>query len=159
MKLSKGMSTTAACLLTLTLGTAAAGTATVVDAGLIRVHVVEKQKDGHRVHLWVPGAVVPIAMKLAPDRELAKAGAKIREHLPLIQAAVQGLEDCPDTVFVEVISSKEYVKVQKLGGRILVDVDADDATVSVAVPLQVVRYAINELKDASDHAQPARNSD
>jgi hypothetical protein len=159
MKLSKGMSTTAACLLTLSLGTAAAGTAAVYDGGLIRVHVVEKKKEGNNIHVFVPGIAVPIALKLAPDRELAKAGAKIRGHLPIIQAALEGLEECPDTVFVEVISDREYVKVEKRGGLILVNVDSEDETVSVAVPLQAVRYAVNELKNSAERAETARNSD
>ena len=159
MKLSKGMTTTAACLLTMTLGTAAAGTATVYDAGLIRVQVLEKKKEGNHIHVFVPGIVVPIAMKLAPDRELAKAGAKIRQHLPIIQAALEGLEECPYTVFVEVISDREHVRVEKRGGRILVDVDSENEAVSVAIPLQVVRYAVNELIKAAEHTELARNSD
>jgi hypothetical protein len=146
MRLSKGMSTTAACLLTLSLGTAAAGVATVYDAGLIRVHVVEKKQDGKNIHVFVPGVAVPVILKLAPDRELAKAGREVREYLPVIQAALDGLEECPDTVFVEVISAREHVRVEKKGSLLLVNVDTDDEAVSVAVPLKVVRYAVDELK-------------
>jgi hypothetical protein len=150
--MSKGMSTTAACLLTLSLGTAAAGTATVYDAGLIRVHVVEKKQDGQNIHVWVPGIAVPVAMQLAPDRELAKAGRHIRQHLPIIEAALKGLEECPDTVFVEVISSRERVRVEKKGDLILIDVDSGSESVSVSLPLKVVRYAVDELKDAATTA-------
>jgi hypothetical protein len=66
---------------------------------------------------------------------------------------MQQLAKVPDTVLVEVRDRDEHVRIEKRGGRILVDVDSPREEVHVGVPIQTVVSAIKELETASVRAQ------
>jgi hypothetical protein len=129
------------------LGTALIGGAVVMQDGMISVNVREKHPGGHHIWFAVPGAIVPYGMKLAPAHELRHGMRNAREWVPVVTAALDGLEKSPDGVFVEVDTPSEHVRVQKSWGRILVDVNDPNEEVHVAVPVKVMRHALREMEE------------
>jgi hypothetical protein len=127
------------------LGTALVGAAAVSSQGFIDVRVHEKQADGHNVTVIVPAALVPLALKFLPREHLADAAENLREYLPIIDAAIPALEDCPDGVFVEVIDAEDHVVIAKSGGSIIIDVNDAGETVHVSVPLRAAQSSIHEI--------------
>jgi hypothetical protein len=68
-----------------------------------------------------------------------------RESLPAILAGARELERLPDFVLVEVESPRERVKVQKRGDYLVIDVDSDDETVHLSVPIRTVHDTLAGL--------------
>lgn len=62
--------------------------------------------------------------------------------------AAQELAKCPDTVLVEVKDGREHVRVEKRGGRLLVDVDSPREEVHISLPLRTVVSVIREIESA-----------
>jgi hypothetical protein len=87
-------------------------------------------------------------LKFIPDRHLAQASAKLRPYMPIVDAAIAALADCPDGVLVEVTDPGEHVLIAKRGSSIVVDVNDADEVVHVAVPLRAARSAIHEIAAA-----------
>jgi hypothetical protein len=127
------------------LGTVVAGGAMICSEGFVQVKVHEKQADGTNISLIVPAALVPMTLKFVPNRHLAQASEQLRPYMPLIDAAIPELEDCPDGVLVEVTDPGDHVLIAKRGGSIVVDVNDRNDTVHVAVPLRAVHSAIREI--------------
>jgi hypothetical protein len=132
------------------LGTVVAGGAMICSEGFIQVKVREKQADGTNVSLIVPAALVPVTLKFVPNRHLAQASRQLRPYMPIIDAAIPALEDCPDGVLVDVTDPGEHVLIAKRGGSIVVDVNDHNDAVHVAVPLRAANSAIQEIADASE---------
>jgi hypothetical protein len=130
------------------MGAVLVGGAMISSEGFIQVKVHEKQAGGTNVSLIVPAALIPMALEFVPNRHLAQASADLRPYLPIVEAAIPGLEDCPDGVLVEVIDPKEHVIVAKEGDSIVVDVNDPEDVVRVAVPLRAVRSSIHEIAGA-----------
>jgi hypothetical protein len=130
------------------MGAVVVGGAMLSSEGFIHVQVHEKQANGSNVRLIVPAAIVPMALEFVPSRHLARASAQLRPYLPIVEAAIPALEDCPDGVLVEVIDLQEHVMVAKSGGSIVVDVKDSNETVHVAVPLRAARNSIHEIAEA-----------
>jgi hypothetical protein len=131
------------------LGTALLGAAALSSEGFIHFKVHEKRVGGTRVNLIVPAALVPVSLKLVPDHRLAGASEQLRLYLPIIDAAVPALEDCPDGVLVEVIDENDHVRVKKDGGALVVDVNDPDNVVHVSVPLRAAQSSIHEIAEAN----------
>lgn len=131
------------------LGTAVVAGAALSSEGFIHVKVHEKHPGGHHINLLVPAAVVPIALHFAPHEEMAHASADIQEALPIIDAAVPALEQCPDGVLVEVVEPDEHVLVAKSGGSLVIDVNDHDDVVHVSVPLRAARSAVHQIAQAN----------
>jgi hypothetical protein len=131
------------------LGTFLVGGAIASSEGFIHVKVHEKQQNGTHVSLIVPAIVVPLAVKFVPREHLRDASANIQQYMPVIDAAISGLADCPDGTLVEVIDQDSHVTVVKSGGSIVVDADDPDETVHVAVPLRATQRAIDEIAEAN----------
>lgn len=130
------------------LGTALVAGAVVSSEGFIHVKVHEKQTDGTHISLVVPAMIVPVTLKFVPDHYLAQGGREVRRYLPVIDAAISGLADCPDGPLVEVMDPDEHVSVFKSGSSIVVDVDDPDETVHVSAPLHAAQNAIDEIANA-----------
>ena len=130
------------------LGTALVGGAALSTEGFIYVDVQEKHPGGTHVHILVPAALVPTALHFVPKHHFADKSHDMRDALPIIDAAVPALHDCPDGVLVEVKDPGEHVLVTKHGGSILVDVNDSDETVHVSVPLIAAQSAIHQIADA-----------
>lgn len=131
------------------LGTALVGGAALSSEGFIYVNVQEKHPGGSHVNVFVPAALVPAALHFVPKHHFADSSHDMREALPIIDAAIPALNDCPDGVLVEVKEPGEHVLVAKHGDSIVVDVNDPDETVHVSVPLGAAQSAIHQIADAS----------
>lgn len=133
------------------LGTVLVGGAVVSSEGFIHVKVHEKQANGTHVSLIVPAMIMPVTMRFVPRRYLKDASGNVQQYMPVIDAAMSGLADCPDgTTLVEVIDSDTHVTVTKAGGSLIVDADDPDETVHVAVPLRATLSALHEIAAANE---------
>ncbi len=97
--------------------------------GVIRVDVDEFRAGGSHVHLWVPAAVVPMAMHLVPKHDLRNATEQAREFLPVVHALFKELKKFPDAEFVEVKDEDQHVQIRTRGGKLQIDVEAPDQSV------------------------------
>lgn len=127
------------------LGTILVGGAIVSSEGFIHVKVNEKQPDGTHLSLVVPAMIVPLAVKFVPRHHLREASANLQQFMPVVDAAISGLADCPDGTLVEVVDEDSHVTIVKSGGSIVVDADDPGETVHVAVPLRATKAAIDEI--------------
>jgi len=130
------------------LGTALVAGAALSSEGFIHINVHEKQADGTNLTLIVPAAVVPLTLKFVPNQRLAEASHDLRPLLPVLDAAIPALEDCPDGVLVEVVDHGEHVVIAKRGGSIVIDVNDAGETVHVSVPLRAAQQSIHEIAAA-----------
>lgn len=131
------------------LGTVVVAGAALSSEGFIHVRVHEKDPDGHNINLIVPAAAVPVTLRFVPRERLAEASENVRPYLPIIDAAIPALEDCPDGVFVEVTDDHEHVTISKSGGSLVVDVNDEDDVVHVSVPLRAAQSSIHEIAEAN----------
>ena len=132
------------------VGLASAGV--LCSEGVVNVKVVEKQPQGFHIHVIAPAMLAPIAMHFAPQRALAKAAREIQPYMPAIRAALDGMRDSDDVVFVEVKEPGEHVEVAKSGGSIVVDVDDAGETVHVSTPIRAISSTIDQLAAASSNS-------
>ncbi len=126
------------------LGTVVAAGAVAFSEGAVSVRVLEKKRDGH--HIRLPAMVVPLGMRLVPNEKLEQASAEMRPWLPAIKLATQELAKYPDGPFVEVRSPREQVTITKQGGALVIDVDSNEETVHVSVPLRMVNHIARQLE-------------
>ena len=131
------------------MGTAVVAAAALSSEGFIHVKVHEKQSGGTHINLIVPAALVPATLRFVPNRDLEDASRNLRPYLPIIDAAIPALEDCPDGVLVEVVNNRDHVLVTKRGGSIVVDVNDSADTVHLSVPLRVAQSSIHQIAQAS----------
>lgn len=132
---------------TLFLAAALAGGAFIYDMGAISIHVQEKKPGGENIRLILPAAVAPVGVWLAPKGKLREAAREAGPYLPALEAAAQELARCPDFVLVQVESPHEKVLVTKRGGHLVIDVDDENETVHVSVPLEAARLIASQLAD------------
>ena len=125
------------------LGTALVGAAALSSEGFIYVNVQEKHPGGTHVNVLVPAALVPTTLHFIPRHHFAD------ELLPIIDAAIPALNDCPDGLLAEVVDPGEHVLVSKHAGAIVVDVNDSDETVHVSVPLSAAQSAIHQIAEAT----------
>lgn len=132
------------------LGTAMVAGAALSSEGFIAVKVHEKNASGTHLTLIVPAAIVPATLHFVPKEKLKDAGRDIRPYLPIIDAAIPALEDCPDGVLVEVRDPGEHVLIQKIGGSVVIDVNDHEDIVHVSVPLRAAQSSIHQIAEAND---------
>ena len=126
------------------LGTALVAGAALSSEGFIHVRVHEKRADGTHLNFIVPAALVPTGLRFVPAERLAEASENLRPYLPIIDAAIPALEECPDGVLVEVVDNDDHVVITKTGGSLVIDVDDRDDNVHVSVPLRAAQSAIHD---------------
>jgi hypothetical protein len=132
------------------LGTAMVAGAAVSSEGFISIKVHEKQANGTHPSLIVPAALVPATLHFVPKEQLRDAAHDIRPYLPVIDAAIPALEDCPDGVLVEVKGPQEHVLIQKVGGSVVIDVNDHEDIVHVSVPLRAAQSSIHQIAAANE---------
>lgn len=113
-----------------------AGLLFLFQGGIATVYVEDSE-----LSFWVPVPVnaLLLGVHFIPDDELAKARVDLVPYRDLISAALQELEDCPDSVFVDVDSGTDHVQVRKQDDNLIVDVDSDGEKVFIKVPLRSVK--------------------
>jgi hypothetical protein len=149
------------CLLVLTAvmfaGVVYAGVETYRD-GVVEVSVHEKRDGGQNIHVLVPGVLVPAALHFVPKedmkQELRGNAREVAEWLPVARIAARELERIPDGPLVEVDdpARRDHVRIFKRGGSLVVDVDDDQDTVHVSVPLALVRSVAENIRISSGPA-------
>lgn len=131
------------------LGTALVAGGAVCSEGFIHVKVREKQADGTHLNLIIPAALVPAALRFVPPSHLAEASHDLREYMPIIDAAIPALEDCPDGVLVEVSDPGEHVLITNQSGSVVIDVNDHGDEVHVSVPLRAAQSSIHQIAEAN----------
>ena len=130
------------------LGTAIVAGAAVSSEGFVHVRVHEKQANGANFNLIVPAALIPATLHFVPKEKLQHGSGDLRKALPIIDAAIPALEDCPDGVLVEVTDPGEHVMITKSGGSLVVDVHDAANDVHVSVPLRAAQSAVHVIAES-----------
>lgn len=131
------------------MGTALVSGAIVSSEGFIHVKVHEKKTNGTHVSFIVPAMIMPLSVHVIPRRDLKDAAANLQQFMPLLDATISGLADCPDGPLVEVVDSDAHVTVVKSGGSLVVDADDPDETVHVAIPLRATKVTLDAIASAN----------
>lgn len=121
----------------------------MVDPGITRVRVHDKQEDFH-LDLPLPDALVSAGLTVASAAgafdEMEPLPQEARVWMPALRAAAEALAQAPDATLVEVEGPAEHVRVSKRGSRLLVEVRSPDADVDVAVPARLVSRVLELLE-------------
>ncbi len=124
------------------LGVGVALAATVAHSGMVTVQVHETGPQGTHVFVPVPAAAVDLGLGIAavamPADERARLREQIAPYRPALAAIARELERCPDATLVDVRSDSQTVRVVKRGASFVIDVDAPDGQVHVALPARTL---------------------
>ena len=100
---------------------------------------------------------VPVPMRLAelglaiathamPSEELERMRREVGPYAPMVEAALEALSEVPNgTVLVAVETMEETVYIGRERGKLVIDVEAPDATVHVRVPMRSIRALSDSL--------------
>lgn len=136
MKLLVGVSAAAA-------GVLAAGLLAVAQGGVATVWI---HNEDVTLFLPVPMVLADVALSLAPEEELAQARRELAPYRGLVQAALEGLAECSDAVFVDVQGPGESVVVSKEGSTLRVEIHSlHDGDVEIRVPLRAVQRVVAQV--------------
>jgi hypothetical protein len=124
------------------------GTLVVAGAYTFRegiMNVREECANGRHVHVWLPAAVVPMALHFVPARYVEHAASQVAPWLPTIRVLAKQLEKYPDAELVDARDSRQHVRVRTQHGKLLIDVDSSEQNVHVACPLATIEHVSTEL--------------
>lgn len=125
-------------------GTVAVAGAYTFHDGIMRID--QDQPNGHHFHVWLPAAIVPIAMHVVPSRHLSRAAAQAGPWMPTLRALTKELKRYPDAELVEVEEANRHVRIRTQHGRLLIDVTEPDESVHVACPLVTIEDVSRQLE-------------
>jgi hypothetical protein len=130
------------------------GTLTLAGAylfheGVIRVDVDESRDQGSHVHLWVPAAVLPVALYLAPRDHLEKAAAEARPLLPALRQLSKELKKYPNAELIDVREDSAHVRVAARDGRLYIDAASDSDNIHVSFPVETISDIADRLESAT----------
>ena len=135
MNRQRGFSNTATILLALLAALLVAPllmTWVVVD-----VHTYDE--DAVNIKLPIPLALARVGLAFAPADEIRQpVPAELTAHREHVLAVLRDLKSCPDTELVSVDAPDARVRIVKKGDLLQLDVDADDAVVHGAIPVDAV---------------------
>lgn len=142
------------------LGTVVVAGAALSSEGFMHIKVHEKQANGTHVNLIVPAALIPAVLHFVPKEQMHVNSRDLRQALPIIDAAVPALEDCPDGVLVDVTDPGEHVVMAKNGGSLVFDVNDPGEEVHLTVPLRAAQSTIHVIaeKEAGSTSSPGTES-
>ena len=115
--------------------------------GVIRVDVDEFRAGGSHVHLWVPAAVVPVALRCAPKNHMQDAAEQIKPWMPTIRELAKELDKYPEANLVEVVDGSDHVQIRTHGGKLQIDVNEPGESVHVAFPISTLVEISGQLTD------------
>jgi hypothetical protein len=127
-------------------GTVVLAGAYAFHEGALRVSVQEHRPDGAHFTLFLPAAIVPLAVHAIPRQKLEEAFRGDAHALPLLRALTKELKNYPDSDFVEVRDGDEHVRVRTRGGKLQIDVESPRETVHVACPLVMIEDLAGQLE-------------
>jgi hypothetical protein len=124
---------------------------TVAVAGVYTFHegvmrVDEDRYDGRHIHIWVPAAIVPMALHFVPSRHFERPLEQAGPWLPTLRELTKQLKKYPEADFVEVQDGRQNVHIRTHQGKLLIDVTEPDETVHVACPLAMMEDIARELE-------------
>lgn len=124
---------------------------TIVLAAVYTFHqgvmtVSEYHRDGKHVHVWIPAAIVPMAMHFVPAKYIEHGVSHAGPWLPTVRALAKGLEKYPEADLVDVQDGEQHVHVQTRGGRLLIDVNSPEEQVHVACPLATIEDVSEQVE-------------
>lgn len=130
---------------------------TVFVAGAYTFHegvmrVDEDSSDGRHVHIWVPAAIVPMAMHVVPRHNFDHALAQAGPWLPTLRALTKELKRYPEANLVDVEDGRQHVRIRTHQGKLLIDVSEPGEDVHVACPLAMIEDVGSELEAKSPAA-------
>ena len=114
--------------------------------GTIRVDVDEFRDNGARVHFWVPAAAVPMALHLAPKRDLERGMREAQQWMPTMRTLLKEMEKYPNVEFVDVQDNEQHVHIGTKNGKLQIDVDGPDQKVHIACPLSTLEDLTSQLE-------------
>jgi hypothetical protein len=115
--------------------------------GVIRVDVDEFRDGGSHVHLWVPAAAVPIALRCAPRDHLQNAAEHLKPWIPTIRQLAKELAKYPEANLVEVVDGDDHVQIRTHAGKLQVDVHEPGESVHVAFPIATLEEISGQLTE------------
>lgn len=120
--------------------------------GVIRMDVDEFRAGGSHVHLWVPAAMVPMAMHFVPKHHLCEAASQAREFLPVAHAFFKELRKFPDAELMDIKDGDQHAQIRTHDGKLQIDVDDPDEKVHLLVPLSTVDDVVGQIEDSAPKA-------
>lgn len=127
-------------------GTLAMAGAYTFHEGVIRVDVDQRCADGDHIHFWVPATVVPLALHLAPSKDMDRVAQQAAQFMPMLRTLTKELEKYPDVKFVEVDEPGQHVEIQTHNGKLQIDVHDGEDNVHVLCPLATLRDVADQLE-------------
>jgi hypothetical protein len=118
--------------------------------GVIRVDVDEFRSGGSHVHMWVPAAVVPMALHFVPQHHLRHASREAQEAMPIVRALFRELKNYPNTTFVEVTDGDQLVRVATEGSRLAIDATEPGQNVHLRIPISTMEETFAQLERAAN---------
>ena len=112
--------------------------------GVMRVD--EDHRDGRHVHVWVPAAIVPLAMHVIPSRHFDRAAQQAGPWLPTLHALLKELKKYPEAQLVDVQDDRQHVRVRTHQGKLLIDITDLGEEVHVACPLAAIDDVASQLE-------------
>ncbi|HOC41674.1 MAG TPA: hypothetical protein PKJ99_01545 [Thermoanaerobaculales bacterium] len=138
----RGVSTVGAVVLVGLAGTLA----TVLAMDWMMVDVRTPPPDAIHIRIPMPLVAARVATAFIPDQALSdvQVPPDLRQQRELVLAALTSLAESPDTNLVSVAAADSRVEIAKQGDVLQLAVDADDAVVRCAVPLDGVIEALED---------------
>lgn len=127
-------------------GTAALAGAYTFHEGLLRIDTDEHRVGGCHVHIWIPAAVVPMAMHFVPRNHIQHAAAEITPWLPVMRVVTKELKKYPEAELIQVDAPDRHVRIRMRAGRLLIDADEKRQTVHIACPVAMLQDVWDELE-------------
>lgn len=115
----------------------------VRSGGLITVDVHPKDASPS-FRVPVPAAFINAFADAATFHDVDCDG-ELEAWRPALQAAMDEFHRYPDMTFLEIEDYDDHVRVRKVAGKLVVDIDSRDARVRVAVPPRTVRKFMNAM--------------
>ena len=127
----------------LAAATVGAAAAAVYRAGTLAVEI--RTEDGNQIQLNLPAGLLRTAIAVAPSSLLEQARDELEPLLPALHEGWRELTDTPDFVLIELHSTDENVRVEKIGSQLLIFVEMPDVSVRVGIPLDTVGSVLRKL--------------
>jgi hypothetical protein len=123
--------------------------ATVAGTGVAVVDVKESGPDGHHIVVPVPLLLAQAVTVFTPPVRMDVRGEdrrRLEQFLPVAQDVLKALAEAPDGELVSVDDGEDHVRIAKVGDTLRILVDEPGTHVSVNVPLDVAREALQQVK-------------
>lgn len=140
-------------------GTMVAGVGLICSEGFIEVNVVTKGQDQHHIVVIAPAMLVPIAAHFIPPDKLDHGARELKQYMPTVRAALEGLDEADDVTLVEVNEPGQHVVVKKEGGSVVVNVVDKDETVYVSTPIRAVESTVEQIASAAERSKDNESGD